>query len=39
VPNDSIVGGIGVSRAPGGDNDDVCTKAEIAAINGAIELE
>jgi len=35
----SIVGGIGVSGAPGGDNDDVCAKAGIAAINDAIELE
>jgi uncharacterized protein GlcG (DUF336 family) len=35
----SIVGGIGVSGAPGGDRDDVCAKAGIAAINDAIELE
>jgi uncharacterized protein GlcG (DUF336 family) len=35
----SIVGGIGVSGAPGGDSDDVCAKAGIAAINDAIELE
>jgi uncharacterized protein GlcG (DUF336 family) len=35
----SIVGGIGVSGAPGGDNDDACAKAGIAAINDAIELE
>lgn len=35
----SIVGGIGVSGAPGGDADDVCAKAGIAAINDAIELE
>jgi uncharacterized protein GlcG (DUF336 family) len=35
----SIVGGIGVSGAPGGDTDDVCAKAGIAAINDAIELE
>ena len=35
----SIVGGIGVSGAPGGDNDEACAKAGIAAINDAIELE
>jgi len=35
----SLVGGIGVSGAPGGDADDVCAKAGIAAINDAIELE
>jgi uncharacterized protein GlcG (DUF336 family) len=35
----SVVGGIGVSGAPGGDGDDVCAKAGIAAINDAIELE
>lgn len=35
----SIVGGIGVSGAPGGDADDVCAKAGIAAISDAIELE
>jgi len=35
----SVVGGIGVSGAPGGDADDVCAKAGIAAINDAIELE
>ena len=35
----SIVGGIGVSGAPGGDADDACAKAGIAAINDAIELE
>ena len=35
----SIVGGIGVSGASGGDADDVCAKAGIAAINDAIELE
>ena len=35
----SPVGGIGVSGAPGGDADDVCAKAGIAAINDAIELE
>jgi uncharacterized protein GlcG (DUF336 family) len=35
----SIVGGIGVSGAPGGDNDDACAKAGVAAISDAIELE
>ena len=35
----SVVGGIGVSGAPGGDSDDVCAKAGIAAINDAMELE
>jgi uncharacterized protein GlcG (DUF336 family) len=35
----SLVGGIGVSGAPGGDNDDVCAKAGIAAIGDALELE
>ena len=35
----SIVGGIGVSGAPGGDADDVCAKAGIAAINDAMEFE
>ena len=35
----SIVGGIGVSGAPGGDADDTCAKAGVAAINDAIELE
>jgi uncharacterized protein GlcG (DUF336 family) len=35
----AIVGGIGVSGAPGGDSDDACAKAGIAAINDAIELE
>ncbi len=35
----SIVGGIGVSGAPGGDNDDVCAKAGIAEISDALELE
>ncbi len=35
----SLVGGIAVSGAPGGDPDDVCAKAGIAAINDAIELE
>ncbi len=35
----SLVGGIGVSGAPGGDADDVCAKAGIAAIQDALELE
>jgi uncharacterized protein GlcG (DUF336 family) len=35
----SVVGGIGVSGAPGGDADDACAKAGIAAISDAIELE
>ena len=35
----SVVGGIGVSGSPGGDNDDACAKAGVAAINDAIELE
>jgi uncharacterized protein GlcG (DUF336 family) len=35
----SIVGGIGVSGAPGPDNDDACAKAGIAAISDALELE
>jgi uncharacterized protein GlcG (DUF336 family) len=34
----SIVGAIGVSGAPGGDADDVCAKAGIAAIQDDIEL-
>jgi len=29
-----MVGAIGVSGAPGGDNDDVCAKAGLAAIEG-----
>lgn len=35
----SIVGGIGVSGAPGGDDDEACAKAGIAAISDTIELE
>src|SRR4030095_7478907 len=35
----SLVGGSGVSGAPGGDADDVCAKAGVAAINDAIEME
>ncbi len=33
-----LVGGIGVSGAPGGDNDDVCAKAGIAAIADTLEF-
>jgi uncharacterized protein GlcG (DUF336 family) len=33
-----ILGGIGVSGAPGGKDDDVCAAAGIAAITDAIEL-
>ena len=35
----SLVGGIGVSGAPGGDNDEACAKAGLAAISDALELE
>jgi uncharacterized protein GlcG (DUF336 family) len=35
----SLVGGIGVSGGPGGDADDACAKAGIAAIQDALELE
>ena len=35
----SLVGGIGVSGAPGGDADEACAKAGIAAISDALELE
>lgn len=34
----SIVGGIGVSGAPGGDIDEACAKAGIAAIKDALEF-
>ncbi|PKO68203.1 MAG: hypothetical protein CVU20_13455 [Betaproteobacteria bacterium HGW-Betaproteobacteria-14] len=34
----SIIGGIGVSGAPGGDLDDVCAKAGIAAIKDSLEF-
>lgn len=34
-----LLGGIGVSGAPEGDQDDVCAKAGVAAIVDAIELE
>jgi len=35
----SLVGAIGVSGAPGGDADDACAKAGIAAISDDLELE
>ena len=35
----SLVGGIGVSGAPGGDADEVCARAGAAAIADALELE
>jgi len=35
----ALVGGIGVSGAPGGDADEVCAKAGLAAISDALELE
>jgi uncharacterized protein GlcG (DUF336 family) len=35
----SLVGGIGVSGAPGGDTDEVCAKAGLAEISDALELE
>jgi uncharacterized protein GlcG (DUF336 family) len=35
----ALVGAIGVSGAPGGDADDACGKAGIAAISDALELE
>lgn len=35
----SLVGAIGVSGAPGGDADDHCAKAGIAAISDSLELE
>jgi uncharacterized protein GlcG (DUF336 family) len=34
----AMVGGIGVSGAPGGDRDDVCAKAGIAAIRDSLEF-
>jgi uncharacterized protein GlcG (DUF336 family) len=34
----SLLGGIGVSGAPGGDRDDVCAKAGIAAIQDSLEF-
>ena len=35
----AIVGGIGVSGAPGGDADDACARAGIRAVSDALELE
>jgi uncharacterized protein GlcG (DUF336 family) len=35
----ALVGGIGVSGAPGGDADDTCAKAGIAKVADALELE
>ena len=35
----SLVGGIGVSGAPGGDTDETCAKAGLAAISDSLELE
>ena len=35
----SLVGGIGVSGAPGGEADETCAKAGLAAISDALELE
>lgn len=34
----SLLGGIGVSGAPGGDRDDICAKAGIAAIQDSIDF-
>lgn len=34
----SLLGGIGVSGAPGGDRDDVCAKAGIAAIQDSVDF-
>ena len=34
----SLVGGIGVSGAPGGDRDDVCAKAGIDAVRDSLEF-
>jgi uncharacterized protein GlcG (DUF336 family) len=34
----ALVGGIGVSGAPGGDRDDVCAKAGIAAIHDSLQF-
>jgi uncharacterized protein GlcG (DUF336 family) len=35
----ATVGGIGVSGAPGGEADDACARAGVAAISDALELE
>jgi uncharacterized protein GlcG (DUF336 family) len=34
----TLVGGIGVSGAPGGDRDEVCAKAGISAIQDSLDL-
>jgi uncharacterized protein GlcG (DUF336 family) len=34
----SLVGGIGVSGAPGGDNDETCAKAGIAAVRDKLDF-
>jgi uncharacterized protein GlcG (DUF336 family) len=34
----SLLGGIGVSGAPGGDRDDICARAGIAAIQDSIDF-
>jgi len=34
----SLIGGIGVSGAPGGDNDEACAKAGIAAIRDKLDF-
>ena len=34
----ALLGGIGVSGAPGGDRDDVCAKAGIAAIQDSVDF-
>ncbi len=34
----ALLGGIGVSGAPGGDRDDVCAKAGIAVIQDSIDF-
>jgi uncharacterized protein GlcG (DUF336 family) len=34
----SLLGGIGVSGAPGGDKDEACARAGIAAIQGDLEF-
>ncbi len=34
----TLVGGIGVSGAPGGDNDEACAKAGIAAIRDKLDF-
>ena len=34
----ALVGGIGVSGAPGGERDDVCAKAGIAAIQSSLDF-